>query len=67
VPETHIRAVRAAISVPLLVGGGLRTGEHAAKALDAGADILVTGTIAENGLFDRLGEVVSEVLKRRTG
>lgn len=47
VPPPMIEAVRAAISVPLLVGGGIRTGEQAAAACRAGADVLVVGNAVE--------------------
>lgn len=64
-PTDIVRAVRAAIDVPLVVGGGIRTGQQAREILDAGADIIVTGTIAENRRFDRLAEVCQAVLERR--
>lgn len=47
VPSEMIKAVRAAIDIPLIVGGGVRTMEAASKVIASGADILVTGTIAE--------------------
>lgn len=66
-PTDIVRAVRAAIDIPLVVGGGIRTAEQARAILDAGADILVTGTIAENRHFDRLGEICQAVRERRKG
>ncbi len=45
-PRT-ISAVRQATSVPLIVGGGIRTPEKAALAAKAGADIIVIGNILE--------------------
>ncbi len=47
VPAPMIEAVRAAISVPLIVGGGIRTVEQAAAAYRAGADVLVVGNAVE--------------------
>jgi putative glycerol-1-phosphate prenyltransferase len=35
------------IDVPLIVGGGIRTPEHAAANVRAGADIIVVGTALE--------------------
>ncbi len=47
VPAGMVRAVRKAVSVPLIVGGGIRDPAQAKAALEAGADVIVTGTIAE--------------------
>ena len=46
-PPAMIRAVKEAIHVPLVVGGGIRTPAMAAAVAEAGADILVTGTVVE--------------------
>ena len=47
VPPEMISAVKKAISVPLIVGGGIRTPEAAEAARLAGADAIVTGTFIE--------------------
>jgi phosphoglycerol geranylgeranyltransferase len=47
VPEKMIQAVRDAIDIPLIVGGGIRTPEAASSVAKAGADIVVTGTVVE--------------------
>lgn len=47
VPENMIKAVSGAISIPLIVGGGIRTPERAAAGLRAGADLLVVGNAVE--------------------
>lgn len=47
VPPEMIRAVKDAIDIPLIIGGGIRTPEAARVAHDAGADIVVTGTLLE--------------------
>lgn len=47
VSEVVIRAVRAAIDVPLIVGGGLRTREAIEAAYEAGADVVVVGNHLE--------------------
>ncbi|HKK62545.1 MAG TPA: geranylgeranylglyceryl/heptaprenylglyceryl phosphate synthase [Bacteroidales bacterium] len=39
-----IKAIREAISLPLIVGGGIRTPEDAERAYDAGADMIVIGS-----------------------
>ncbi len=47
VPTVMIEAVRAAVDLPLIVGGGLRSAEKALAALQAGADMIVVGTAVE--------------------
>lgn len=47
VPPKMISAVKAELSVPLIVGGGIRTPDAARSAANAGADIVVTGTVIE--------------------
>ena len=59
-PAPTIKAVRKAVEIPLIVGGGIRRPEDAVEALKAGADIIVTGTIAEESL-DRCRRVISAV------
>ncbi len=60
VPEGMIESVRGAVSVPLLVGGGIRTPEQAAAKLRAGADMLVVGNAIEQdpGLIRELADAV---------
>lgn len=47
VPSAVIRAVRAATSIPLAVGGGLTRREQIEAAFAAGADLAVVGTAIE--------------------
>jgi phosphoglycerol geranylgeranyltransferase len=47
VSERMIEAVSGAISVPLLVGGGIRTPEKVAANFRAGADLIVVGNALE--------------------
>ena len=47
VPTDMVSAVSEALSIPLVVGGGIRDAESAARISEAGADIIVTGTIVE--------------------
>jgi putative glycerol-1-phosphate prenyltransferase len=42
-----ISAVRKAVSVPLIVGGGINTSRKAITALEAGADLIVIGNALE--------------------
>lgn len=52
VPPAMIKAVKTYCDLPLIVGGGIRTPEAAALAKAAGADIVVTGTLLEEGADD---------------
>jgi phosphoglycerol geranylgeranyltransferase len=47
VPEEMISAIARYCSIPLIVGGGLRTPDDARKKVLAGAKFIVTGTILE--------------------
>lgn len=47
VPEATIQAVRANTSLPIIVGGGIRSEAEARAAWQAGADIVVIGTAFE--------------------
>ncbi|TDB69260.1 geranylgeranylglyceryl/heptaprenylglyceryl phosphate synthase [Arundinibacter roseus] len=51
VPEALIAAVRSATNTPLIVGGGINTGEKAYLALEAGADIIVVGNGIEQNSY----------------
>jgi phosphoglycerol geranylgeranyltransferase len=63
VPEDMIKAVRSTITIPLLVGGGIRDAETAARAKRAGANIVVTGTVVENGNYTGRLESILRALK----
>ncbi|MEW5937252.1 MAG: geranylgeranylglyceryl/heptaprenylglyceryl phosphate synthase [Candidatus Thermoplasmatota archaeon] len=58
VPAEMVSAVKEAIEVPLIVGGGVRMPEQARKLAHAGADILVTGTLVETGSSAELKRVI---------
>lgn len=47
VPPTLVKEVKKQISIPLIVGGGIRTKSEARKILDAGGDFVVLGSIIE--------------------
>lgn len=47
VPAAIITGVRQATSLPIIVGGGIRTPELAHQAVSAGADLIVVGNILE--------------------
>jgi phosphoglycerol geranylgeranyltransferase len=58
VPDEMISAVKKSVSIPVIVGGGIRDGETAKQKFLAGADILVTGNMLskENG-----AEIMKEI------
>lgn len=47
ISDSMISKVKAEISIPLIVGGGIRTPDIAAQKAKAGADFIVTGNILE--------------------
>jgi phosphoglycerol geranylgeranyltransferase len=68
VPAAMVQAVREVLSVPLIVGGGIRSGAEARALLHAGANILVTGTVAEQeGTGRGFREILREVREARGG
>jgi phosphoglycerol geranylgeranyltransferase len=66
VPAEMVRGVRSVLSIPLIVGGGIRTGGEARTLLEAGAQVLVTGTVTEEeGLGAGFRGILSEVRRAR--
>ena len=66
VPDDMIRMVKSAVGVPVIVGGGIRTGEQARSAVDAGADAIVTGNVTEESVVkDKVKELVKNIRRRR--
>ena len=62
VPPEMIRTVRHYIDIPLIVGGGIKTREQALGAASAGADIIVTGNVIENGdAKQRVSEIIDGI------
>ncbi|MEM2204986.1 MAG: geranylgeranylglyceryl/heptaprenylglyceryl phosphate synthase [Candidatus Hadarchaeales archaeon] len=63
VPTQTISTVRKWVRLPLIVGGGIKKGEDAERVARAGADLIVTGTVVEEGGAERIREIV-EALRR---
>ncbi|MEM4647637.1 MAG: geranylgeranylglyceryl/heptaprenylglyceryl phosphate synthase, partial [Candidatus Nezhaarchaeales archaeon] len=62
VPPNTVRYVRSQVNVRLVVGGGIRRREQAEALAEAGADIIVTGTILEgDDVRQKLKEIVDGV------
>jgi phosphoglycerol geranylgeranyltransferase len=62
-PSGTIRAVRNMLSIPVIVGGGITTAASARKVVEAGADVIVTGTVAERQGETVLAEIIGAVRK----
>ena len=63
VPDEIVAMVRKAATVPIIVGGGIKTAEVAAQKVAAGASIIVTGTLIEEtkDLGEKLGALIKAV------
>lgn len=64
IPRETIRAVRKVYDGILIVGGGITTGEAAAKAANGGADIVVVGNLLQSTGFERTLMQIVKLLKR---
>jgi phosphoglycerol geranylgeranyltransferase len=68
VPVPLVRAVKEVASIPVVVGGGIRTPMEARALLEAGANALVTGTITEEeGVGHAFQGILEEVRVARGG
>ncbi len=62
VPSDLIKTVKAATDLPIIVGGGIRTGGQAKKIAKAGASIIVTGNVLEeNNTKNKIHELIRNV------
>ena len=63
IPEQMIAGVKKMTDIIVIVGGGIRDGEAAAKVAKAGADIVVTGTVVEDSsdVKNKIEELVSGI------
>lgn len=60
IPAGMIRSIKKELTIPLIIGGGIRTAVDARRVRQAGADMVVTGTIIENaGYRERLRSILS--------
>lgn len=67
VPQEMIRAVKRFIDIPLIVGGGIKSEDQAFAAATAGADIIVTGNVIEDGhVKDKVSEIVEGIRRSKS-
>ena len=66
VPLEMVRMVKRYLSIPLIVGGGIRDGDSARRIAESGADVIVTGTLVEETemVRERIAEIVSQISHR---
>lgn len=60
ISDSMVKEVRANISIPLIIGGGIRDGETARRKVESGADVIVTGTAVEENI-EIVGEIIREI------
>lgn len=63
IPEEMIAKVKNYTDLILVVGGGIKDGKTARRIVEAGADIIVTGTVVENSkkVEDKIRELVDGI------
>lgn len=62
VPPHVVKAVKSVTDVPIIVGGGIRTGKQAKEIVNSGASIIVTGNVLEeNNSKSKIQELISSV------
>ncbi len=60
VPLEMIKAYKENVDIPLIVGGGIRNYKQAKKIAEAGADVIVTGTVLEES--QEVGQKMKELI-----
>ena len=61
VPPEMVRTVRDTCRMRIITGGGVRTASQAKSLVDAGAQLIVTGTIAEKASVRKLREIIRAI------
>lgn len=62
VPNDMIGMVKSTIEGSLVVGGGIKTGDQARRAVKAGADVIVTGNVTEESMVKtKVKELVKSI------
>jgi phosphoglycerol geranylgeranyltransferase len=61
VPPQMVAAVKKTCRIHIITGGGIRTPTQARALVDAGAHLIVTGTIAEKASIRKLREIIRAI------
>ncbi len=61
-----VEKVTSSVEVPVIVGGGIRTGEQARRLAEAGTSAIVTGTLLEQEGVDRVRDIVGSIRRVQT-
>lgn len=61
VPPEMVRAVKETCRIHIITGGGIRIPSQAKSLVDAGAQLIVTGTVAEKGSVRKLREIIRAI------
>ena len=67
VPETMVEFVSDNVSIPIIVGGGIRSPQIAREKVQAGADFVVTGTILEEQASPALIRELADAILKKPG
>ena len=68
VPADMVRAVKTVTDLPIIVGGGIRTGEQVKEIVKAGASIIVTGNVLEeNKGKNKITELLDNMKAPKSG
>jgi len=65
IPSTLIKKVRKLFDGVLIVGGGIKNSKNALEIANAGADIIVIGTLLEENNNDRMLNEITNIIKKK--
>ena len=55
-----IKAIDNTIDIPIIIGGGITNGATAKEKIDAGADVIVTGTVIEKNM-ENIEDIIRKI------
>lgn len=62
VPSDMVKTVKSFVNIPIIVGGGIRTGKQVKELVKAGANVIVTGNVLEeNGGKSKITELIENI------